>query len=1105
MKKIGILLLMMIPFRAALGATAQRLEGCSVSSIRAGVVTLSCRNNAQVRLQAVTPAMLRVRVSTDGKFPESLPEHWGFVNDKWPAFPIKTKTTREAVWIETPSVKIKAGLQQFGLTVKDAAGHDVFKQTGLGYGDTHAMQMEMGADEHFYGLGFQRVALDVRGHKLDWWREMRWKEATVPFFMSTRGYGFYSNNTWRHTFDFTGRDASYSVSALGGEPDYYVIYGPTLKTILDRYTDLTGKPLLAPRWALGVGYQGRYLEDQKDVQTIAEGFRREDIPIDWIGLEGGWEDVPYTMKWVWGAKRFPDPDSMIKSLASMGIKMGLWESGKAPMTGYTDPEVRKKWYSPRIEGALNKGIKFFKQDDPYPRMIQSTEWLPPEPNSGLRGSSTLSTGEMTNVTNSLYSQTAMEEYTRVTGERAMIMFNGYGSSIASQRWPFTWEADFALGGGALNASLSGHSLVSTRDRNEVPDGIHAGYLAPFCYLEAWAYYKEPWLYSPDLLDMNRFYVKLRYRLVPYLYSSLHQSAESGLPVMRPMVLEYQNDPQAQQNQSQYLLGDWLLVAPARPTMESGSESSHMGVGAQIKDNHAKVYLPKGEWYDFWTGRRFTSKGEWQTAEWPSSAGGPLLVKGGAIIPMGPVTAFVDQEPLEVVRLDVYPTGESHYTVYEDDGRTYEYQKGAFATAEVKVSERREAVDINVGTRRGAYHNMPKRRAYLMSVHVALRPAAVSRGGQALQEHASLEALVGNSGLCGWFYDAQKQIVWVKATTGWRYGADSRGPQKDPEQDTGYWDNAAAGENTGYRIQIVVPQILVTTQEAALAAGGSARTLVRAAIVDQSTGKVDHRSGIPVKFTVAGPASFGSKTPTAITRDGIAEIDLQAGATAGKVTVSASAPNLPGSEAALSVYGPPVRLKLELQQTRILADGRSNIAVRVTLLDAAGQRVMNAAQAVQLSIEGAGALDCGAATCSVPLQEGALDAKVTSTTVPGQVRIHARGQGLEPAEAALDTVRGKFRLQASPPERIKLVSSGSWLKYRVNIYATIEAKGKIIRGATNTVHLHITGPAGSAPPADREVKAINGIATFNDIGFEPPAKYVFHISSDGVEPADIPIY
>jgi hypothetical protein len=151
------------------------------------------------------------------------------------------------------------------------------------------------------------------------------------------------------------------------------------------------------------------------------------------------------------------------------------------------------------------------------------------------------------------------------------------------------------------------------------------------------------------------------------------------------------------------------------------------------------------------------------------------------------------------------------------------------------------------------------------------------------------------------------------------------------------------------------------------------------------------------------------------------------------------------------------------------------------------------------------LDCEAASCSISSQQGTVEAKVTSTHVPGRVRIHARAEGLEPAEATLDTVRGKFRLQACPPERIKLVSDGSWLKYRVNIYATIEAEGKIIRNAANTVHLHITGPAGSAPPADRDVKAVNGIATFSDITFEPPAKYVFHVSSDGVEPAAIPIY
>ena len=251
MKTAGLLLLMLTPFRVALGAPMQRIEGCSVASMRGNSVTLRCGNNVQVRLQAVTPAMLRVRVSTNGEFPESLPEHWGLVNDKWPVTPIKTRATKEAVWMETPSLKIRAGLKQFGVTIQDPAGHDVFQQTGLDFGGTHALHMAMGADEHFYGLGFQRIALDIRGHKLDWWREMRWKEATVPFFMSTRGYGFYSNNTWRHTFDFTGaRPRAIQSPPCGGEPDYYVIYGPSSRP---SWTDTPTLPETAARAPLGFG------------------------------------------------------------------------------------------------------------------------------------------------------------------------------------------------------------------------------------------------------------------------------------------------------------------------------------------------------------------------------------------------------------------------------------------------------------------------------------------------------------------------------------------------------------------------------------------------------------------------------------------------------------------------------------------------------------------------------------------------------------------------------------------------------------------------------------------------------------------------------------
>ncbi|MEN6532554.1 MAG: DUF5110 domain-containing protein [Bryobacteraceae bacterium] len=1017
MVTLGLSLLLALS--AGAQAAAGPFDNCSIGTVERGTAALRCEGGAEIRLQPVTADMLRVRTSADGSFPQPLTVRWGFVRDDWPAVPFRTRKTSEALWIDTATLRIKAELHPFRLTVYDRAGLTIFEDNGpttpnASSGDVHHVKMADG--EHFYGLGFQRMAFDVRGRKLQWWRAFRSSEATVPFFMSTRGYGFYSNNTFRHVFDFTGKD-SYTVATDGGRQDYYIIHGPDFRQILDRYTALTGKPLLAPMWALGIGYECRYLEEQSGVVGLGQGFRKHDIPIDWIGLEPGWEEVTYSMKWKWSPKRFPNPDKMIQDLAALGIKMGLWESGAAPKTGYTDEAVRKQWYSPRIEAAIRKGIKFFKQDDPYPRMISSQEWLPAEMNSALGGSGVFSAAEMNNTTNSLYSETAMREYTRVTGERAMIMFNGYNSSIASHRWPFTWEADFPLGVGALSASLSGHSLVSTRDRNEAPDGIHLGYLAPFSYLESWAYYKEPWLYSDRLLDMNRFYVKLRYRLMPYLYASLHQSATSGLPVMRPMVLEFQKDPETHTLASQFLLGDSLLVASASSTITSGSETATGLIRDVAVQPRPKVYLPKGRWYDFWTCKAVESQGEWRESTWPSIAGGPLWVRGGAIIPMGQVTSYAGQEPLEVLHLDVYPSGTSTYTAYEDDGRTYDYQKGAVAATKFRSVERPGGLTFAIGARQGDYKGMPKRRSYLLSVHTRLMPTSVAVSGHRLPAVRSKGDLLYVAGRSGWFYDPEAGTLWVKPESGWRYDYDSRGAAKDPDRDTVYWNESAAP------------------------------------------------SGKAMDITIALSKPVAAPKP---------------------------------------VFGPATTLALETEHHTLIADGTSTSAVKVTVLDAVGRTVRDARLPVQIEAEGEATLGCGSRVCQVETSDGIATTTLTSTLKTGRVSIRATTAQLKQGEASVESVRGTIRLQASPPERVKLVSDGSWLPLRVNLYATIEYGGATVKSANTKLRLHITGGSGKVP-TDREVRADEGIGVFPTVQFEMPPKYVMHVSGDGLEPAQIPIY
>jgi alpha-glucosidase (family GH31 glycosyl hydrolase) len=694
-----------------------------------------CASGQTLRLDVLADGLIRVRMAPAGVFAESLGVRYGFVRDDWPPVAHAVTEDADAIRISTVAWTIRVNRQPLQLAWLDRAGQPILSEaapTEVTPGQGPRLAFDMAADEHFYGFGFQRLALDARGQRLLWARRFRHKEATVPFFMSTRGYGFYSNNTWEQTFDFTG-DPSYTIVADGGQLDYYVIHGPSFREILAGYTGLTGRTMLAPRWALGLLYICRYFEGQDGVVEIADRFRAGDFPCDMISLEPGWEDIPYEMAWRWSKERFPDPAALVAELTRRGFVLELWESGDAPKDDYADPDARRAWYAKRVPASLDIGVKFFKQDDPYPRGIISEELQAPQLGEPLAAAGGLCREEMFNLSNTLYSETAVSEYRRRTGERALLIFNAYNSSVASHRWPASWAADYEAGCGMLSAGLSGHGMVSFDMRSHTLAGIHYGYLVPFAILDAWAYYREPWLWPEHMQDCHRLYAKLRHRLAPYLYTSLWQANQTGVPMMRAMVLDYADDPNTANLTSQYMLGDWLLV------------------GLQ-----ERVYLPEGEWVDFWTGRRIASAGEWIACPFDEPAGGPLLIKAGALIPMKPVSAYLEEEPAGLVILDVYPAADrSRAALYEDDSRTHAYEAGAHALTELACHGQGDTLRITIGPRTGSYAEMPPARTYLLSVHTAARPAQVRQGDAPLTEHASRAALLDAGAASGWWYDARK--------------------------------------------------------------------------------------------------------------------------------------------------------------------------------------------------------------------------------------------------------------------------------------------------------------------------------------------------------------
>jgi len=596
-------------------------------------------------------------------------------------------------------------------------------------------------NEHFHGFGFQRKTFDASNMVLTFKKDYRWNEATVPFFMSSRGYGIFSANTYDHVFDFS-KDETFSISTTGGSTDLYIIPGPSFKDILSSYTALTGRPVMIPKWSFGLCYAARLFESQEGLLEIARRFRQEGIPCDMIGVEPGWEEHYYQMKWEWSKELFPEPKKMLDELHELGYAFELWDSGDAPAEGFTEEAVREKWFSRRIDSSISTGVDFFKQDDPYPRCI-TTEEMVTNPDI----SEHITDRETINLANTLYSETVFNEIRHLTGKRTMIIFHAYASSFSSHRYPVVWAGDFKLGNGAINASLSGHSMVTQDMRSEVPDGIHFGFLMPYTFMDSWAYYLEPWLFSEHIRDMIKFYSRLRSSLFPYLYSTLRTAHETGIPMLRPMVLEFQNDPVAASIHDQFMLGDCFMVCSA------------------VK-RATPVYLPCGKWVNYWTGEVIESKGEYIAADWPHYTGGALYVKNGSIIPVCPAHDSISSYRNDFVIVEVFPDGLSEFLIYEDDGISYDYEKGQYAKTEITCRQTGTITNVEIGKTIGSYTDMPADRKYLIRLHCCENPSKVVLDGETHTCMDSVDTLLYTES-AGWTYDKDSKLLYIKPDENWK--------------------------------------------------------------------------------------------------------------------------------------------------------------------------------------------------------------------------------------------------------------------------------------------------------------------------------------------------
>jgi alpha-glucosidase len=711
----------MLRFLAALVITALSAPlAAQVSQLPNGLETTS--GQARIRVEALTDSILRVRIARGREWPEDA---------SWAVPPEmrhqRTAVQRMAKGFRTGALNVELVPSMFSLTVTDLQGREIVSDfldpmtmTANGF----SLKKVLRPGEHIYGLGDKTGNFDRRGESFVNWntdaygfqRDTDPIYKSIPFYIATGAdggaYGLFLDNTWRSWFDFGHRNQfAIEFGAEGGAVDYYIIGGPTVRDVVRRYTDLTGRAPLPPMWALGY-QQSRYsYMSANEVRSIAGRLRKDRVPSDVIWLDIDYQDRnrPFTTN----RKTFPDLKKLAGDVGAEGFKLVAIADlhiAYAPNQGYAAYDtgaagdhflrltngglyVAPVWPGPSVFpeftrastrawwGSLYKqfaadGIAGFWNDMNEPAIFDTPSKTMP---SGVRhriesddfAPRLAGHWEIHNVYGMENSRATHDGLLSLRPNvRPFVMTRA--SYAGGQRYAVTWTGDNSSSWDhlklavqqMLSLGLSGFAW-SGADIPGFTGGASPELATRWFEIGAFAPVfrghsaketprAEPWVDGPAHLAIRRKFIEERYRLLPYLYAVAEESALTGDPVMRPTFYDYPQMAKAPCDQSMaFTVGADLLVA-ASPKPES----------PQPYD----ICLPGAGWYDYWTGRPVSGE---KLSETPKLDRLPVFVRPGAIIAKQPLVQSTSETPRGPLQLEIYPGDDCRGEIYLDDGVSIE--------------------------------------------------------------------------------------------------------------------------------------------------------------------------------------------------------------------------------------------------------------------------------------------------------------------------------------------------------------------------------------------------------------------------------------------------
>lgn len=570
-------------------------------------------------------------------------------------------------------------------------------------------QLTMGVGELIYGLGERFTAFTKNGQSVAIWNEDGGTSTyqsykNIPFYISNKGYGVFVNHPEKVEFEIgTEQVTKTAFSVEGGYLDYYLFNGPSMKEVLERYTDLTGKPSLPAPWTFGLWLSTSFTTnyDEETVMSFVDGMLDRGIPLRTFHFDCFWMKEFHWTDFVWDSRVFPDPKGMLSRIKAKGLNIcvwinpyiaqesclfaegmekgyfvkrtngdvwqwDMWQPGMA-LVDFTNPDACT-WYQEKLAGLLDMGVDCFKTD--FGERI---------PVDGIEYFDHSDAKKMHNYYTYLYNKTVYDILEKKRGKGEAVLF-ARSATVGGQKFPVHWGGDCwsdyesmeeSLRGG-LSLLMSGFGFwahdIGGFESTSTPDvykrWVAFGLLSSHSRLHGSTSYRVPWAYDEEAVDVVRFFTRLKARLMPYLYKTAIQANKTGVPTMRSMVLEFTEDRTCHYVDKQYMLGDSLLVAPIFN-----------------EESLADYYLPAGRWTDFFTGE-VKEGGRW-IQEKHGYLSVPLLVKENSIVAIG----AHDDKP-------DYDYGE------DTELRIYEPVAGTTVTETVYGMDGSEAIKISVTTEEG---------------------------------------------------------------------------------------------------------------------------------------------------------------------------------------------------------------------------------------------------------------------------------------------------------------------------------------------------------------------------------------------------------------------